>query len=419
VAATERQRFGRIVLAACALPGVIAAGSALAEEAPEHGVIEFKLSGYSEWQPASSSSTATSSGTTARAASAATVSAASGGGSSGGSSSSTSGASKKVDRVKVTTPSVYALVPLGRDWSLEGSGTIDNVSGASPTYYSDTDSFVTFKDTRRAADAKVTRYFRRMALALGGATSRESDYLSNAVSTEARFSTEDQNTTFNLGLGLTKDTINPSTHVVTDARKRTHEYQVGLTQALTRYDLVQLGYTRSQQSGYLNDPYKSWDVRPDSRDANIVQLRWNHWLGGPVLKTGYRYYRDTFGIRAHTVDLALSLPFGDGDTSTFTPELRWYTQSAARFYVPVNTASASYPTPADTSVYTTLDQRLSAYGAVTVGGKLEWPLSGGWSMNVKADYYYQDKSLRLLGEGSKGLASLSAAIWQVGAKYAF
>jgi hypothetical protein len=65
--------FGCIVLAACALPGVLAGGSAWAEEAPERGVIGFSLSSYREQQDGGSASATTSSSTTsAKAASAST-----------------------------------------------------------------------------------------------------------------------------------------------------------------------------------------------------------------------------------------------------------------------------------------------------------------------------------------------------------
>ncbi len=420
MAATDRT-LGRIVLAACALPGVLAAGMALADEAPDKTTLAFKLSGYSEWQAgqegsstANGSSVSTTS-PTARIASASISSASGGGG--GGGTSSTSSASSKVSRVKVVTPSVYAMVPLGREWSVEGSGTIDQVSGASPTYYTDTSSFQSFKDTRRAGDAKLTRYFHRQTLSLGGSTSTESDYRSNALSLDGRWATEDQNTAFNVGLGYTRDTINPSTRIVVDARKSVGEFQLGVTQALSRDDLVQLSVTGIAQRGYLNDPYKRWDSRPDTRNARVMQLRWNHWLGGAALKTGYRWYQDTWGVRSHTLDLALAVPFEDG--VSFTPEFRWTTQSAAKFYVPADTASSTYPQPADTSGHTTLDPRLSAFGAITVGGKIDWPLGDGWSVNVKGDYYRQSSDLRLLGKGSSGNADLSAVIWQLGVQRSF
>jgi len=425
VAATERT-LGRIVLAACALPGVLAASVALADEAPDKTTLGFKLSGYNEWQAgqegegsATGSSVGSNSPTASKAA--VSISAASGGGSTGGTTggttSSTSGASAKANRVKVVTPSVYAMVPLGREWSIEGSGTIDQVSGASPTYYADPDSFTSFKDTRRAGDARLTRYFHRQTLALGGSTSAETDYRSHSLSLDGRWSTEDQNTSFNLGLAATRDTINPSTKVVVNAHKSVNEYQLGVTQALSRNDLLQLGITRIAQHGYLSDPYKLWDSRPDTRSANVLQLRWNHWLGGSALKTGYRWYQDTWGVRSHTLDLALAMPFDDG--ATFTPAFRWTTQSAAKFYVPANTASSIYPQPADTSGHTTLDQRLSAFGAITVGGKVDLPLGDGWSVNVKSDYYRQSSDLRLLGKGSSGIADLSAIIWQLGVQRSF
>ena len=438
MAATERRThsgfagFGSIVLAACALPGVLASTAALAEEAPERGVIGFTLSSYREQQDGSSSSaTASSSTSTSKTAAAATVSAASGGSSGGstgggssGSTSSTSGASRTVDRVHVTSPSLYALVPLGRRWAIEGSGTVDRVSGASPTYYTDEASMASFRDTRRALDGKLTRYFDRQSVALGLSQSRESDYISRALSLESKFASADQNTTFNVGLGLTRDTINPSNGLVVDAHKRINEVQFGVTQALSVRDLVQLTLSHSAQSGYLNDPYKSYDHRPDSRSANVAMLRWNHWLGGATLggaalKTSYRYYRDDWGVQSHTLEGALALPVSRDGRSTLTPELRWYTQSAANFYVPVNTGSSTYPTPADTSGYTTLDQRLAAWGAITLGVKLDVALDNDWSLSTKFSGYRQQASYRWIGEGSTGLAGLTAYFWQVGLRRAF
>jgi Protein of unknown function (DUF3570) len=418
VAATERT-LGRIVLAACALPGVLAASVALADEAPDKTTLAFKLSGYTEWQgnpKAGEAAEGAASGTRAQSAKVSANDAASISAASGGGSASTSGASSKVSRVDVITPSVYAMVPLGRAWSIEGSGTIDQVSGASPTYYSDPEGFAKFKDQRRAVDAKLTRYFHRQTLALGGATSSEADYRSRSLSLDGRWSTDDQNTTWNAGLGITRDTINPSTKLVVNARKSVDEFQLGVTQALSRNDLVQVGYTHIAQRGYLNDPYKLWDQRPDTRRAHVLQLRWNHGLGDAAVKTGYRWFRDDWGVRAHTFDLALVLPWDD---FTFTPQARWTTQSAADFYVPADASSPNYPQPANTSGHTTLDQRLSAFGAITVGGRVDWVLGDGWSVNFKADYYRQSPDYRLLENGSRGIDDLSAAIWQLGVQRSF
>ena len=425
---TRPARLGAIVLSACALPGVMCT-TARAEDAPQQAVVEIKLSGYRDAQDknagvnvAGAAARQTVQGLSPAQAHATISSASAGGGSGGGSSGGGEGGgigSNLLDRIVVTSPSVYALVPLGRQWAAEGSLTVDEISGASPSYYTDSSSFVNFHDRRIGADAKLTRYFERAAVSVGIASSKESDYTSKALSTSARFSTPSQNTTFDVGVGLTRDINNPNNQVVHDAHKDTNEYEIGVTQALSALDLVQLSYTRSLENGYLNDPYKSYDNRPDRRSANIVQARWNHWLGGAALKVGYRYYGDTFGIRSHTFDLALAIPASDDGRTTFTPSLRYYTQGAASFYVDPDLSSPTFPAPANQAGFYSLDQRLSAYGAITVGAKYDWAIDKDWSVDGKLDLYRQQSGLRVMGQGSPGLSPLTALIWQVGIKRAF
>jgi len=320
-------------------------------------------------------------------------------------------------RIGVTSPSVYALLPINRQWAAEGSLTVDEVSGASPRYYTDMSGASHMQDKRTAADLKLTRYFERQSLALGVAHSKESDYLSQALSVEGRWASEDQNTTWNFGLGLTQDRINPYNEIVSNAHKRTREWQIGVTQAVSARDLAQLSYTRSQAQGYLNDPYKLYDDRPDQRNAHILQLRWNHWLGASALKAGYRFYRDSYHVQAHTFDLAWALPLNNA--TTFTPTLRYYTQRAAAFYADAATDSSVYPGPVGSPEYFSSDQRLSAFGALTVGGKLEWRFAPLWTADAKLDLYQQNTAWRLGGQGSPGLQPLTALIWQLGLARSF
>lgn len=402
VAATEPQRgiagglLGGLVLAACALPGVMPA-TAQAEEAPEQGVVAFKLSGYGESQSKSDKTP--------------------GAGVSGASGGSLALYPPGDKRIGVTSPSLYTLVPIGRHWSAEGSLTVDKVSGASPRYYTDISGASHMTDQRTAADLKVTRYFERQSIGLGLARSKESDYLSQAYSIEGRLASADQNTTLNLGYGLTLDKINPHNLIVTNARKRTAEYQIGVTQAISAGDLAQISYTRSLSSGYLNDPYKLYDDRPDQRNAHIVQTRWNHWLGESALKVGYRFYRDTYGVQAHTADVAWVRPLTG--TLTVTPSLRYHTQRAASFYGDPSSDVNIYPGPVGNPENFANDQRLSAFGALTVGGKVEWRFAPLWTADAKVEFYRQSSSWRLFGNGSPGLQPLSAVIWQIGLARSF
>lgn len=396
--------LGSLVLAACALPGVMPAG-VRAEEAPEQGVIAFKLSGYSEKQGSVGLDGGDGEEHDDGRVRASAVSSASGGAGGNG------------QRISVLTPSVYALVPINRRWAAEGSLTVDDVSGASPRYYTDMSGASQMKDRRTAGDVKLTHYRERQSVAFGLSRSSEQDYLSQAASVEARLASNDQNTTWNVGLGLTRDKINPYNLIVRNASRRTTEWQVGVTQAVTPRDLVQLTLTRSQARGYLNDPYKLHDDRPDQRNASIVQLRWNHWLGIGALKSGYRLYRDSYQVQAHTVDLALAVPLFA--TLTATPELRYHTQRAAAFYADPAADPALYPGPVGTPEHFSNDQRLASFGAITAGGKLAWQVTPRWSVDAKLSLYRQASSWHLGGKGSPGLDPLTALFWQLGLAHSF
>ena len=408
------------MLAACALPGVLAS-TAHAEEAPTEGLVAFKLSHYEDSQVGAyggitDSSLRAANDARRQSLGYATVSAASGGGGGGGGGSASGDPSYDVQRIQVTTPSMYALIPINRHWAAEGSATVDDVSGASPQYYTDMRSAPHFSDQRKAGDAKISYYAGRQSYALGVSHSGESDFWSNAVSAEARFSSDDQNTTWNLGLGSTHDRIDPTTHVVRNETRRTTEWQAGVTQALSAYDLVQATLTLSRASGYMNDPYKYADARPRQRNAEIMLLRWNHWLGASALKAGYRLYRDSYGIQAHTFDLALATPMGR--SVTLTPGIRYYTQTAASFYA--NPNSGTYPAPAGTPQYFSADQRLAAYGAAAVNLKVALKLASSWTVDAKIEYYRQRTGWELSSQGgSPQLNPLNATIWQLGVSHAF
>lgn len=378
MAATERSLtggWGAIALAACALPGVMP-GAAQAEEAPEQGVVALKMSSYQDRQPG-------------------------------------------MDRLTVRSPSAYLLLPLGRQWSVEGSVTHDDVSGASPRYYTDVSGASRMSDDRKAGDLRLTRYFERSTLSVGASHSDEHDYVSNALSVGGTLASEDHNTTWTWGVGYASDRINPVNDIVSDETRRTSEWMLGLTQALTPGDIVQATLTFSHGQGDYSDPYKLFDHRPRLRNAGIALLRWNHWLPelGGAARLSYRYYGDTFGIRSHTVELALDKPLAPG--WVMTPTVRYYSQRAARFYVDPVADPAQYPAPWGSPTYSSTDQRMAAFGSLGLGMKLAWEVQPRWTVDLRAERYEQRSDWRLGGQGSPGLDSLTATEWQLGLSHRF
>ncbi len=379
-----------VVLASLLLPGLAALSafaplSAVAESAPEKTTIAIKYGSYSDSQPG-------------------------------------------LDRVKVKAPFIYVQAPIAGEWSVEGSWVGDSVSGASPRLWTDRSSASHMSDYRKAADVKVTRYFARAAVSASLSYSDEHDYTSRAFGLDARWSTEDNNRTWTVGYGASFDKIDNTYNGVNtaiDQRKRTKEVMVGVTQVLTPTDIAQFNLTRSVGSGYYNDPYKSFDQRPNQRNNWIALARWNHHVESfdASIHSSYRYYTDTFGVKSHTLGVEWVQPKGQW---TFTPGLRYYTQSAASFYVdPVLDAQGQIDSLNSLIKIALLggdksaDQRLSAFGAVTVSMKVSYALKPDTVVDVKYERYRQTSGLRIGGSGSPGLDPFNATFMQVGLTHRF
>ena len=142
----------------------------------------------------------------------------------------------------------------------------DDVSGASPRYYTDVTGASRMHDDRKAGDLRLTRYFERSTLSVGASHSDEHDYVSNALSLAGTVASEDHNTTWNWGVGAAHDRINPVNDLVDNETRRTTEWLLGITQALTPQDIVQANLTLTRGRGYFSDPYKLFDARPRQRN---------------------------------------------------------------------------------------------------------------------------------------------------------
>ncbi|MFZ6647152.1 DUF3570 domain-containing protein [Undibacterium sp. TJN25] len=362
-----------ILAAALVLPGIQAAH---ADTAPENGIFSLKYLNYQDSQPG-------------------------------------------FDRITAHSPSIYVMTPVAGEWSIEGTLTSDDVSGASPRYHTAVSGASRMNDQRTGADFAVSRYFSRGSVTVGAAYSTEHDYESRALSVQGNVSSEDKNTTWSFGVGGARDKINPVNLIVVNEHRRTNDFLLGVTQVLTAQDIAQLTLTRSQGSGYFSDPYKDVDNRPRTRNETALLAQWNHHFSGTdgTSRLSYRYYTDTYKIRAHTFSGEYVQPLSQG--WTVTPSLRFYTQSAASFYFdPVYDTQLGAPFPPGyvfgSGQFTSADQRLSGFGAVTVGIKVVKQLTRDWSVDLKLESYEQRGSWRLFHDGSPGLEPLRAQSIQIG-----
>jgi hypothetical protein len=356
VAATERNT---LMAAALALPGLALAPAARADTPPDQTTLAFKQLYYRDDQPGQ-------------------------------------------QRMRIESPALYWLVPVKDVAAIEGYAVSESISGASP-YFFNTLSGASglIRENRNAFDIKGTYFMDRAAVALGVASSHENDFSSRALRAEARFSTDDQNTTLSLGAGHIDDTITSTVDPLLHQARHTDALLAGITQVWSPVTIAQLTLTATFSQGYQSDPYKLFDQRPNQRNQYAALARVNHYVAATegAVHLEYRYYQDDWGIRASNIGADYYQPLGKG--WMIHPSARYYTQGAASFY------SNTFPPP-EFGVNYSADQRLSSFGAISWGLQVSRNLGNDFTFDLSFDDYNQRTGWRAFGSGSPGLESFRA-----------
>ena len=284
------------------------------------------------------------------------------------------------------------LTPIGQRWSLDLGVSRETMSGASPWATvrgpdGEADlimSGATIKDSRTEVNVSGTHYAESRSTALTLSRSREDDYEADALSVSGEWTFNDDLTTLSAGASYSSDVIEPSDAAifgrVTREERTTRSISVGVGQILNRLSALYAGLSLTDHTGYLSDPYKLRDARPDGRVERALSVRYRRFLLRPngALHLDYRFYDDDWGIASHT--LHTSWYQNVGARFQIVPNLRYYSQLAAEFYLPID----NFLLPPDISQSS--DFRLSAYGAVTGGikGIVQRPR---WALTVSVDRY--------------------------------
>lgn len=389
--------------------------------------------------------------------------------------------SRAVDGFSGATPYVNMTNPLYLDRKTLAPLRTDgfgNLTGGTDTQLVHTIAGAS-RETRRQVDLNARRAWDESALDLNGGVSSEPDYLSRFVGAGGQWDFNQKLTTVNAALAYTWSRIDATldhdatpyiynacgtaqcnfvsgTSRIADTGNGGKAIQgdrqdwsatAGITQVLTKDAQVQanLAYTRS--SGYLSNPYKLVEVafidpeqqflspspdiayvnvnailenRPDLRKQWLFNVRYAQYVEGADagLHVNYAYFRDDWGIRAHTLELEWAQPLGAG--AMLTPMIRYYTQTAAYFYVPyLVTDQGQYRNGTDPATgqvvrlpfdlgklptYYSSDYRLSAFGTLGAGFTLEKLLGRGVTASLGYAYFRHAGSLKLNGGGEGSYA---------------
>jgi len=313
-------------------------------------------------------------------------------------------------RISVDTESALVQQDLGTDMQVKLGGVIDAIAGATPSGQpapagSDQVTLARDTDLRHAWNADLSRQFSAVNVDVGFARSIEGDYMSNGWSVNTLTSFNQNNTTLLLGAAGTDDNVEVFFEPVW-LRKLSNDAIIGVTQLIDPLTSVSINATWTRQTGFLSDPYKIVEVdeqvfsgvflpetfgenRPDARNKGDAFASVNRALPGldAAFEASYRFYHDTWGITANTLEL---LWFQHaGAHLIFRPNLRMYEQSAAQFYTYNLLDSGIAPTHNPQGPHFSSDARLSAFDSLDFGMNTIWKINDRIELDVALEGYRQ------------------------------
>ena len=314
----------------------------------------------------------------------------------------------EASRVKVAEPNVRVTRTYSDGQTLSAQLGIDAITGATPNGTLPTSNLqtltspsgrsapkaavgempmTTFSDVRFALDADWSRPLGRLVTStLGADFSREKDYQSIGVNGKLAADLNQRLTTVTAGGGYHSDAVSGRRGVwagLTDGKdfltsgsegKRVGSLMAGISRILSRRWLLGATFSKLWERGYLTEPYKVLsqvdsgsgeplgfltEKRPDSRNRSDVLGSSVYNLGGDVIHLSFRHYWDDWGIQSNTYDLRYRHDLNDD--RFLEPHLRFYSQTAARFYRYGLVQGAPLPD------FASSDNRLAALKSVTVG----------------------------------------------------
>lgn len=315
-------------------------------------------------------------------------------------------------RVGVHTQGVVASQDIGPDTKFGFTAVTDSIAGATPTGAPAPEGstqvpLAHLSDHRKSWETDLSRQFSRVNLSGGISESREHDYISKGWSLNSLTDFNEKNTTLLAGVAGHEDRVETffdPEHLYT--KKHAFSAILGVTQLLDPLTKVIFNVSWTRDTGYLSDQYKVVtqtvevvpgsffplvfaENRPDQHNAGVAYAGINRALPSlnAALEGSYRFFSDTFGVTANTFELLWLQKIGS--RVTVSPDVRYYEQSAAKFYYYDLTQTTIVPTftPDPSGTHYSSDYRLSSLYTTTFGIKVAWKIRDGLTIDAALDRY--------------------------------
>jgi uncharacterized protein DUF3570 len=328
----------------------------------------------------------------------------------------------------VDGPSVLVRKKFGDNISAAYNYYVDMISSASVDVVTQASPY---KETRTQNSLTIDALHGKSTYNAGYINSKEPDYKAQTAFASISQDMFGDLTTVTFGYTRGWDKVGERGTTRNDPADH-HAWNVGVTQVLTRNLLLDAMYEATNSQGYLANPYRQArfldpteplgygyeaQVYPKTRSGNAGSMVLKYYLPWRASVSGtYRYYSDTWGIRAQTGDLAYTQPvLRDW---TFDAHARYYHQNHADFY------SDLYPY-SNSQNYVARDRELATFDSLVYGIGATWEyriqrfawlqkgtVNFSWNrMHINYDDF-RDLRVQDVPAGTEPLYTLDANIFQ-------
>jgi Protein of unknown function (DUF3570) len=339
----------------------------------------------------------------------------------------------------ITGESVLVRKKITEGFALEASYFVDKVSGASIDVLSQASQI---KDERKQKTGTIEYVHDKTTYTLSYINSVERDYKSNTTVFSLSQDMFGDLTTLTMGFGHTDDGVGENNGtafapiITWLGHAQSFDYNVGLSQILTKNLIAGVTVDVDYDNGYLANPYRSIryldpenakgyslasQVYPDTRTSTAVQAQAKYYLPYRAAVTGsYRFFRDTWGIVGNTFEVDYTHPISN--IWIFEGRARYYKQNSANFYSDLYAFNGEFN-------FMARDQNLASSENTTLGAKVTYAfLPDGWKMFKRAtatfdisriSFHYLDfRNIKYYGEpqylpGQEPLYQFNATVYQI------
>jgi hypothetical protein len=340
--------------------------------------------------------------------------------------------------ITIQGPAVLVRKKFGESFAATANYYVDNITSASIDVVVSGAS--QYKEHREQKSLAVEYMRGKSTYSLSYVLSEENDYKAQTASISVSQDMFGDLTTVSLGFSQGKDEIGSSIDPEFAREVDRRNYRVGVTQVLTRDLLLSLNFETITEEGYLQNPYRVMrfltpgggqatgpEIFPATRTGNAGSARLKYYLPWRAAASAqYRFYADTWGIRAHTASIEYTQPVTWSPLKglTLTGSYRYYMQNGADFF------SDLFPRDQYQN-FMARDKEISPLTTHTIGILASYEFPVGWARYLHkgtANFQYNrmmvlydgfrdrrvpPESVEVIDPGTEPLYELNANIFQL------